>query len=75
MERKDVKYVWTANHEKAFCEIKELFLKEMILAYPDRNKDNILTTDASNYAILLQKNVQEIKKLFYACQEAQNVLN
>ena len=49
--KKGVKFKWELHHEKAFLEIKDLFLKEMILAYPDVKKPYLLTTDASNYAI------------------------
>ena len=51
MEKKDVIYEWKPIHEKAFVDIIELFLKEMILAYPDVNLPYYLTTDASNYAL------------------------
>ena len=58
LEKKVTKYIWSIDHEKAFREIIELFLNEMILAYPDIDKPYFLRTDASNYAssaILSQK--------------------
>lgn len=51
LEKKNVKFKWEPRHEKAFREIIELFLKDMILAYPDVKKPYFLTTDASNFAL------------------------
>ena len=49
--RKGVKYKWTDEHEKAFENVKKLFLKEKVLVIPDLNKQYILTCDGSKYAI------------------------
>ena len=49
--RKDVKFKWQECHSLAFHKIINAFDNCMILAYVDKDKPFILTTDASNYAI------------------------
>ena len=48
--RKDIKYIWTEDHEEALSIIKELISEHTTLCYPDPNKDYYLVTDASGYA-------------------------
>ena len=38
MMEKDQKWDWTENQEKAFQELKEKFMKELVLAVPDLKK-------------------------------------
>ena len=49
--KKDKKYEWTDEHEKAFNKIKNLFDENIILKYVDPGRPFILTTDASDHAI------------------------
>jgi len=39
MMEKDQKWDWTENQEKAFQELKEKFMKELVLAVPDLKKN------------------------------------
>lgn len=58
----DTKWEWSSECEKAFLEIKRQLVSTPILAYPDTNKEFILTTDASGQAlgcILSQKDDTE----------------
>ena len=45
--KKDVKYEWTDDHEKAFLKCKKLAGNMATLAHFDESKDLVLTTDAS----------------------------
>lgn len=42
------KFLWTEVEETAFKQLKEAFLNENFLEYPDPTKEYILPTDASN---------------------------
>lgn len=44
-------FTWEEEQEKAFKELKEYFTKPPLLDFPDREKVQILTTDASTTAI------------------------
>ena len=63
---KDIKFKWQECHSLAFHKIICAFDNCMILAYVDKDKPFILTTDASNYAIaailsqLNEKNEEQI---------------
>ena len=50
LTRKDIKFSWTSQTQKAFECLKEALLKEPILRYPDPQKPYVLFTDASKYA-------------------------
>ena len=47
LTRKDVAWTWTANHERAFNEIKNLLTEAPVLAYFDQSKRIEIFTDAS----------------------------
>lgn len=49
--KKDEPFVWSEDHDRAFCELKEILCSEPLLHYPDFAKQFNITTDASNYAI------------------------
>lgn len=49
--KKDIKFEWGIEQQEAFEKIKKLFDKEIILSFPNINKEFILTADASDYAI------------------------
>lgn len=49
--KKDRKFKWTAEHEKHFNTVKQLFLETVMLKHPDVNKQYYVQTDASNYAV------------------------
>ena len=42
---------WGAVEQRAFEDLKESFLRHVVLAFPDRNKPYILYTDASNTGV------------------------
>ena len=61
--KKDKKYEWDDDSEKAFMKIKTLLLIASVLIMPDYQKDFRLQVHASNYearAVLLQEGTQEI---------------
>ena len=61
--KKDKKYKWDDNCEKAFMKIKTLLLTAPVLIMPDYQKPFKLQVDASDYgagAVLLQEGTQEI---------------
>ena len=49
--KKDVHYEWTPARQAAFDVLKAEFTKEGFLIHPDRSKQFILTTDASDFAL------------------------
>lgn len=49
--KKKKKWEWGDTHQKSFEEIKDLFSKEVCLAYPNPELPYILRTDASDFAI------------------------
>ena len=51
MLKKDVKFKWTETCENAFITLKEKLTSAPVLAYPDMNKQFILTSDASGSAL------------------------
>jgi len=51
MVKKDKKWDWTERQEKAFKELKERFIKELVLAAPDIDKKMRMEVDASDYAM------------------------
>ena len=42
---------WGAAEQRAFEDLKESFLRHVVLAFPDRNKPYILYTDASDTGV------------------------
>jgi len=54
---KDVPFIWTAECQKSFEELKKRLTSPPILAFPDPNREMILQTDASGVAVggLLQQ--------------------
>ena len=55
--KKDVDYIFTASHQKAFDEVKKLICEATTLRYFDPNKDTVVNVDASSRglgAVLLQ---------------------
>ena len=51
MVKKDKKWDWTERQEKAFKELKEWFIKELVLAAPDIDKKMRIEVDVSDYTI------------------------
>ena len=51
LDGKSVKFKWLERHQQAFEKLKEIFIEEKILAFPDLKKPYILRTDASGFAI------------------------
>lgn len=49
--KKNTKYVWDEEKEKAFNDLLAAIVRNAILAYPDFSKQFHLTTDACNYGI------------------------
>jgi len=49
LTRKDEKWVWEENQQKAFDKLKRIFTKKPILAVPDLDKEFRVEADASNY--------------------------
>ena len=49
--RKDVKWQWGGEQQKAFDKLKEIFTTRPVLAAPDLDKEFRVEADASNYAM------------------------
>jgi hypothetical protein len=49
--KQNVKFQWTPECEEAFQNLKQALITAPILAMPDFNREFILTTDASNFAV------------------------
>lgn len=49
--KQSVKFQWTPECEEAFQKLKQALITAPILAMPDFNREFILTTDASNFAV------------------------
>jgi len=50
LTRKDVKWQWGAEQQRAFDELKQIFITKPVLAAPDLDKEFRVEADASNYA-------------------------
>jgi len=50
LTRKDVKWQWGVEQQKAFDELKRVFTTKPVLAAPDLDKEFRVEADASNYA-------------------------
>ena len=50
LTRKDEKWTWGDNQQKAFEELKQIFTTKPVLAAPDLDKEFRVEADASNYA-------------------------
>ena len=48
--RKDVKWQWRVEQQKAFDELKRVFTTKPVLVAPDLDKEFRVEADASNYA-------------------------
>jgi len=58
LTRKDVKWIWGESQQKAFDELKGVFITKPVLAAPDLDKEFRVEADALNYAtggVLLMK--------------------
>ena len=49
--KKEVEFHWTLQCQESFDKVKDALTSPPILAYPDFNKEFILTTDASGFSI------------------------
>ena len=59
LTRKMVEFKWKAEHQKAFDTMKKIISREVLLAYPDFDKEFIIHTDASHTqlgAVIAQDN-------------------
>lgn len=69
LEKKGVPFVWTAECQKAFDEVKESLKNPKILKHPDFEKPFVLTTDASKLgcgAVLQQEHDGVLLPVSYA---------
>jgi hypothetical protein len=48
--KKDKKFEWTANCQKAFDTMKKQFMEEPVLLMPDQSKPSQIKSDASKVA-------------------------
>ena len=58
LTHKNAQWQWSVDHEIAFTRIKEAFLKQPVLSFPDHTKPFFIMTDASLTAsggVLMQK--------------------
>jgi len=63
LTRKDVKWQWEEEQQKAFDKLKEIFTTRPVLAAPDLDKEFRVEADASNYTtggVLLMKCSDEL---------------
>ena len=49
--KKDLAFQWTDRCEQAFADLKSLFSRAVILAFPDVSKPFVVETDASGFAL------------------------
>lgn len=49
--KKDAKWLWLDNHENAFKTLKKCLMTSPVLAHFDENKEILIQTDASSYAL------------------------
>ncbi len=49
--KKNTKFVWSTETQKAFDELKSKFASSPVLAYPNRDLPFLVETDSSNFAI------------------------
>ena len=59
MVSKTAKFVWGAEQQQAFDQIKKVISRETLLSFPDFNKEFHIYTDASDYqlgAVIMQDN-------------------
>jgi len=49
LTRKDVKWQWGVEQQKAFNELKRMFTMELVLAAPDLDKEFRVEANVSNY--------------------------
>ena len=70
VSKNDVPFIWTDKQEKAFMNMRDQLTSDLVLAFPDFEKDFIVQTDASGIGIgglLLQKNEQgRLRPVCYA---------
>jgi len=50
LTRKDEKWWWEKAQQKAFDELKQVFITKLVLAAPDLDKESRVEANASNYA-------------------------
>ena len=50
LTRKDIKWQWKEEQQKAFDELKRIFMTKPVLAAPDLDKEFRVEADTSNYA-------------------------
>jgi len=66
LARKDVKWQWREEQQKAFDELKRIFTTKPVLAAPDLDKEFRVEAEASNYAtrgVLSMKGPDELWRL------------
>ena len=66
LTRKDIKWDWTEEREKAFQTLKNNLITPPILAYPDPNRPYIISTDASMNGlgyVLSQKDEHNLERV------------
>ena len=51
MTRKEIKWSWGKRQQKAFEELKERFMTELVLVTPDLDKEMRVETDASDFVM------------------------
>jgi len=72
------KFNWTAEQQNSFQSLKEKLTTAPVLSYPDFQREFLVTTDASDYAIgaVLQGPVGQDRPIAYAsrflCKAEQN---
>ncbi len=65
LTEKKVNFVWNDDHENAWLKLRELMSEAPVLAYPDKDAQFILDTDASDYGIgaVLSQVINEEEKV------------
>jgi hypothetical protein len=66
MTIKNLKFVWTDEHRKAFDDIKKIICREVVLTFPDFSKPFHIYTDASDTQLVAGITQEEKPIAFYS---------
>ena len=65
LSKEKVKFIWGPKQEESFQKLKQIVISDQVLSLPDYDKQFVVTTDASGYAVgaSLQQMDDQVKRL------------